>query len=249
MGGQGADLEGYLEVGRTALRATAEAMVLSGQTDFGTILDLPCGGGRITRHLRTFFPEAALHVADIETAKQQAVAEQFRAEPFAFPHDFKGTPQRQFDLIFVGSLLTHFDRAMFERAITFFVEALAPGGIAVLTTHGRTNATDTLRSSTYAAVKEHQAAFARHVRETRAKIRTNFDTDKAIDAGFRKSGFGYFATPHHSLLYKQSYSAAFSSPSWLMQTIETRGDCLILGFKERSFGNIQDVISLQKLGR
>lgn len=237
----------YRQIGESALRVIAEAMILSGRTEFETILDLPCGGGRVTRHLAQFFPDADIHVADIDAAKQEAVVEQFAATPFAFPHDFRGSPNRSFDLVFVGSLLTHFDRKLFERALDFFIQALSDGGIAVLTTHGRNNAAEVVRSPSFPEFKAKQFEFIRHIEDTKAKIKTNFDPEKAIVEQFRKDGFGYFATPIHSSLYKQSYGGSFSSPSWLLRQIERRADCAVLGFKERSYGNMQDVLILQKL--
>ena len=69
---------------------------------FPAILDLPCGGGRVTRHLKAFFPESEIHVGDIDADKLAAVTAQFSVTPFPFPHDFRGEPGRRFDLIFVG---------------------------------------------------------------------------------------------------------------------------------------------------
>ena len=78
----------YQTIGLSALRILTETMVLAGRTQFDTVLDLPCGGGRVTRHLKTFVDDAEIHVADIDEAKQAAVVEQFGATAFPFPHDF-----------------------------------------------------------------------------------------------------------------------------------------------------------------
>src|SRR5262245_25523517 len=45
----------YMRVGRSAIEAIAQIMIATGKTSFGTVLDLPCGGGRVTRHLVKFF--------------------------------------------------------------------------------------------------------------------------------------------------------------------------------------------------
>lgn len=60
----------YFKVGRSAIRIIAEAMILAGRRDFGSVLDLPCGGGRITRHLMKFLPESEIFVADIDQEKE-----------------------------------------------------------------------------------------------------------------------------------------------------------------------------------
>ncbi len=46
------NLDHYLQVGRGAIDLIVAAMVTAKRTDFGKILDLPCGAGRVTRHLR-----------------------------------------------------------------------------------------------------------------------------------------------------------------------------------------------------
>src|SRR4051794_14933728 len=48
----------YAQSGRAALELITEAMLLAGLTHFARILDAPCGDGRVTRHLKAFFPEA-----------------------------------------------------------------------------------------------------------------------------------------------------------------------------------------------
>jgi hypothetical protein len=63
------DLEHYLEVGHSAIEVIARSMILASKVDIQTILDLPCGGGRVTRHLSAFFPHAKLF-AGISTSKK-----------------------------------------------------------------------------------------------------------------------------------------------------------------------------------
>ena len=63
--------EGYFINGRTAIEVILSAMLAAGRTEFATVLDLPCGGGRVTRHLRALFPESEVYVSDIVEEKQR----------------------------------------------------------------------------------------------------------------------------------------------------------------------------------
>ncbi|MCI9882891.1 class I SAM-dependent methyltransferase [Methylobacterium sp. M6A4_1b] len=241
------DLATYRHVGRSALQIITEAMVASGRTDFEDVLDLPCGGGRVTRHLRPFFPESNLFVADIDKVKESAVAEQFKATPFAFPTDYMSHPSQSFDLIFSGSLLTHFDIEMFRRALDYFVAALKPKGIAVLTLHGRGMASHSLEPTALARLLENKDAFLKHFKTLKRRPSLNIDPETAIKRDFVEAGFGYFAMPSWTETYKQSYGGSYSSPAWIMGEIQSRADCAILGYKEMSYGQSQDALLLQRI--
>jgi SAM-dependent methyltransferase len=54
----------YLRVGLSALEAIEAGMF--GAPEPQTILDLPCGFGRVTRMLRARYPEAAITVCDLD---------------------------------------------------------------------------------------------------------------------------------------------------------------------------------------
>lgn len=130
-------LDHYLSVGTSALEAISEAMILARKTHVGSVLDMPCGYGRVTRHLVKFFPDSQISVSEIDKAKQQFCESTFGASGIDLAPDFAGEPPRQFDLIFVGSLLTHLDEELFTRAIRYLLKALLPAGLLVVTTHGR----------------------------------------------------------------------------------------------------------------
>ncbi|SDM20303.1 Methyltransferase domain-containing protein [Methylobacterium phyllostachyos] len=243
------NFEEYLRVGHSAVRIIAEAMLLAGRCEFGSVLDLPCGGGRVTRHLVKFLPESELFVADIDEKKEQFVIDRFDAKKFNFHNDYNGHPNRAFDLIFSGSLLTHFDQPMFDRALNYFIEALSPSGTAIVTLHGRNCASRA--SLQYEQAQRLRAEYLKRRRLRNAllrlKYRTTFDEKSAINKNFMCDGFGYFACPLWSRMYGQSYGGSYTAPSWTINRIEARTDCRILGYKEISFGNYQDVLIVQKI--
>ena len=242
-------LEGYLKVGRSAVRIIAEAMLLAGRGDFGSVLDLPCGGGRVTRHLTKFLPDSELFVADIDQEKEQFVIDRFNVRKFSFQKDYVGMPSQKFDLIFCGSLLTHFDRPMFNRALNYFIEALSPSGLAVVTLHGRSCVSHDLLQYNHAHSLRRQY-IKRHLLRPlfmKFKYTTTLDQKKAINGHFMRRGFGYFSCPLWSRMYGQSYGGSYTAPSWAINRVEARADCRILGYKEMSFADYQDVLIVQKI--
>jgi SAM-dependent methyltransferase len=128
----------YFFVGASAIVAIMHAMSLLGKTSFGSVLDLPCGHGRVLRMLAAAFPEAALTACDIDRNGVKFCAETFGATPvFSRPHPQEIPLFGEFDLIWCGSLLTHLDKHLWDAFLEFFTDRLADGGLLVLTTHGR----------------------------------------------------------------------------------------------------------------
>jgi SAM-dependent methyltransferase len=209
----------YMHVGRSAIAIIVSAMVITGKTTFQTVLDLPCGGGRVTRHLRVFLPEADLFVGDMDQNKRRFVAGTFSVLTFDAPINFDGMPLRQFDLIFVGSLVTHFDERLFRRSLNWFISALMPDGILVLTTHGR-------RHNYLERAKHHLVEPARW---------------EAVDRNYERSGFGF--TPYS---HSADYGVSLTAPSWIMRLVETDPSIRIVSFQEGGWANHQDVLVLQK---
>ena len=65
--------EQYFEVGRSAIEVIVAAMIAAEKTEIATVLDLPCGGGRVTRHLMALFPDAELFVGDLDRACESSL--------------------------------------------------------------------------------------------------------------------------------------------------------------------------------
>ena len=210
----------YFEVGRSAIELITDAMMLARRTHFARILDFPCGGGRVTRHLVKFFPDSEISASDIEREKQAFVVSRYGARPVDCPPNFTTPLPEKYDLIFVGSLFTHLDAGLFERALDFFLDGLSSQGILVMTLHGRYTAT---------ALSAGRA----HPRMMRT-----------VDM-FRRAGFSY--VEQERTRYGVSYGTSFSAPSWVVSLIERRAHATLLAYKERAWDNHQDALLLQKL--
>lgn len=204
--------EEYFGVGRSALHVISEAMFLSGRTDFNHVLDLPCGGGRVTRHLVKFFPESRIFVDDIVVEKREAVRDQFSVEIKTFPRNFKGSASPFFDLIFVGSLFTHLNETMFVDALDYLIRSLNPEGLLIVTTHGRA-------ASTWAAADQRRLRKSRPKRSLLDRIRPASasvpieNVLEAIEGKYVSEGFGYTESRSVSDALGESYGATFVTPA------------------------------------
>ena len=159
------DLDSYLSVGFSATAQIANAMILTGRTDLPRILDLPCGHGRVTRCLRAVFPESEIVGCDLLRDGVEFCARQYGAVPVHSVVEPEEIPlPGEFDLIWVGSLLTHLDEDHCRRFMAVFRRHLAPGGLLLVSSHGRN------------AVNRWPAS------DERAQ---------AIRADFERTGFGY----------------------------------------------------------
>lgn len=99
------DLTGYLGVGKSALDAIRS---VTGDLDPQSILDLPCGHGRVARHLRSAYPKADLFVSDLDEIGADFCAKEFNAQKLVSVKNFVDLNfEKNFDLIWVGSLVTH----------------------------------------------------------------------------------------------------------------------------------------------
>jgi SAM-dependent methyltransferase len=129
----------YLSVGLSALRCIETALQKSnGKPPVKSILDLPCGYGRVLRFLRARFPDADITASELNQSALEFCKDTFSVKTIASNTDFRklSVPGR-FDLIWCGSLLTHVDESSAAALLKFFHEHLSPGGKCVFTTHGK----------------------------------------------------------------------------------------------------------------
>jgi SAM-dependent methyltransferase len=134
-----AALRHYAAVGASAWGAIAATLDAAGRTpaSIRTVLDLPCGHGRVTRVLRAHLPHARLDVSDLDEEGARFCAAEFAATVVPTSRDLRALVlPRRYDLIWCGSLLTHLDEVQSRALLAALVGALAPDGIVVFTSHG-----------------------------------------------------------------------------------------------------------------
>jgi SAM-dependent methyltransferase len=213
----------YLSVCISALEAISEAMLLARRDRFDVILDLPCGGGRVTRHLVKFFDDTKIFVNDLEKPKENFVTSHFGVRTVEIPADFSGHSARKYDLIFMGSLVTHFDEALFRRTIDYCIDALTIGGLLVVSAHGRLALGHFMQS---AAGDEYK---------------------RVVIDGFSSNGFGYFEYPGSRERYGINYGGSFNTMDWAARMLQPRGDVIVLGYKEIGWANHHDVLTVERI--
>jgi len=106
----------YFTVGADALRIIVKSLLGCLHEPPKTILDFPSGSGRVTRHLKSFFPGARIVACDLYDDHVNFCTNQLGVDGM-ISNEFFGRIKFdcQFDLIFCGSLLTHLPQERFHR--------------------------------------------------------------------------------------------------------------------------------------
>lgn len=199
-------MEHYWSVGQSALECIEDGLIAAGRpavsfdaAPYGvwTILDLPCGQGRVLRHLRRAFPAARITACDLEPEGVKFCAATFGAIPLHSADEPSeiALPADHFDLIWVGSLFTHVDAPKWDRFLEVFRRALRPGGVLVFTTHGE---------RAYGYMKSRAATYGHGDPEL-----------EALTAGYERDGFAYARYPGQDW----NYGTTLSRKAWVAERI------------------------------
>jgi SAM-dependent methyltransferase len=133
------DARHYLSVGLSAIRCIDRALgKAGGDGAVRSVLDFPCGHGRVLRFLGARFPDASITAAEIDTEALAFCRREFSVNAVESNVDFnKMSLPGKFDLIWCGSLVTHTDEKLTSDLLKFFHDHLAPGGTCVFSMHGQ----------------------------------------------------------------------------------------------------------------
>jgi SAM-dependent methyltransferase len=223
----------YLAAGQGALECIRIGLLAAGREDVRSILDLPCGHGRVLRTLRAAFPAAALTASDINRDGVDFCARVFGATPVYSEDDPASVDlPGPYDLIWCGSLFTHLDEGRWHDWLDRFRSILDVGGLLVFTSHGR-----------------HTAAAMRNpelVLSPAGQPREYGITDSGIASvleGYDESGFGFAAYPHDTY---DRFGVSASSPSWVLSELGAR-NYRVVTFIERGWDSHQDVVGCMRV--
>jgi SAM-dependent methyltransferase len=218
-----ADVPGYLGVGESALKAVRLALLAARRPDPTTILDLPCGHGRVLRWLAAAYPQARLTASDLLVDGVDFCAATWGAAPvYSVQTPTAELFPDRYDLIWVGSLLTHLNAHRWDDFVDLFVDLLAPGGVAVLTTCGPVVAA-----------------------RMRAGHGYGYPADVVTPAlaDYDARGFAFLpATPGET-----DYGLAVASPGWAVARVLRRPELRLTTYTEALWANHQDVLALTKM--
>jgi phospholipid N-methyltransferase len=213
-------IDHYSSVGESALKSIIASRMLANVGDPESILDFACANGRVTRWLKAAYPEADLHVADINSSWAEWSGKTFDATYWLSTPDLADVEAPQeYDQIWCGSLATHISPEQTANLLNKFKKWLKPNGIATVTMHGR-------QFVKFALVRSH-AYFADPL------------TIEPILRDMAAVGFGY--APHPG----QDHGISAATPDWLIRNVMEIG-CRIITFSEHAWDGHQDVLSFQK---
>ena len=211
----------YFDIGLSAIECITRALATAHVTP-GSILDFPCGHGRVCRMLRAAYPAAQLTVCDLDRDGVDFCAQQFAAEPVYSANDLQTIAVgRQFDLIWCGSLFTHLDRDRWPEFLGFFADRLSADGVLVFTTHGRQPIQWMLDGFfDYGLSREEQ---------------------QRLMHAYARDGFG-FVSPSN-----QIFGLSLSSLAFVCTQLERWSSLKLIGMHEAGWAGHQDVFSCQHL--
>jgi 2-polyprenyl-3-methyl-5-hydroxy-6-metoxy-1,4-benzoquinol methylase len=129
----------YVSDARSAIDNIEASLAVVG-TEWSAIascLDLPCGYGRVTRLLARELPPSRITACDLDPRAVRFCSAEFGVLPLYSKTDLREVefPHR-YDLIFVGSLLTHLPDDACHTTLRVLTRTLGPGGLIVFSTQG-----------------------------------------------------------------------------------------------------------------
>ena len=215
--------EQYFDLGRRALELIHFSAELCDKPHYPSILDLPCGHGRVLRWLRQHYAYAEITACDLDRDGVDFCARQFNATPVYSEPDLRRLPfHRQFDLIWVGSLVTHLPQDRWLATIDSLVRWTKECGVIIFTTQGRTVTSLLARGQRNIAENIHKADLLEE---------------------YSRTGFAYQRYFESSA--EEDYGLAVTSPEWVMRVLQRYPDIILRAYLEEAWG-MQDVVILYK---
>ena len=176
------------------------------------------------------FPQAELTACDIQTEAVDFCAKTFAAKPVYSNADLaKIAFAEKFDLIWCGSLITHFNEAAIVELLKLFVSSLRQSGLLIFMTHGDFVLADMLNGSPIYMITAENLA--------------------AMEKDYRKHGFAFQNYVNDSPEYSSDdcdYGNSLTSPTCLRRQVQKVGGLRELYFQERGWCNHQDVFGFIK---
>ena len=209
-------IEQYQEVGLQALNICKKILV---GIEPKHIIDFPSGYGRVLRWFKHEWPNAKLTAVETDLVALNFVENYFGALPVLANAKMDFTLPLNADLIFSGSLLTHFDEYQWDKFFEISIKALSPTGTLIFSTHGRINALlAKINHPMYGDLVDLQELYNKYCH----KEFSYHDYDSS------SPGFGI----------------SLSMPSWVMRKLQAMPEVRIVFFEEGAWG--QDIYAVKR---
>lgn len=219
-----ADGAHYYKVGLSAIHSIDEAIARAELTDVRTILDLPCGSGRVLRFLVKRFPNAEITACELAAGPVEFCVQTFGAQPaFSSLNLDEVSLGKEFDLIWCGSLVTHLNEKGIAALLRLFQRHLAPGGLMVFTTHG---------DFVHRRLPTHDFDYGL----TEEQI-------ERIGIDYPRTGYGFEDYPG-----EKDYGVSLTSPEWIRTRVRELSGLREVYFRELGWDNHQDVFGFVREG-
>ncbi len=205
----------YFVWGDVTVQLIERAMALAGVGEPRSILDLPCGHGRVLRAFRARYPDAELGACDILRDGVEFCTRTFGATPvYAEDGGTRIELPNAYDVIWCGSLLTHLNASRWPWFLKLFEDHLTDRGVLVFTTHG-TKIVEMIQDG----------------REFWLP-----DQGRLVD-DFTQTGFAY-----QDYVGQQGYGISLSAAGWVARTVTRNTGLTVLAHWHHGWHNSQDAV-------
>jgi hypothetical protein len=214
----------YFSVGKGAVVAIRAGLHRAGMPfdQVKRILDIPSGAGRVMRMLQALWPQAELGACDIYQPGVDFCAETFDAKPIYSTNPITQVKtDGDYDLVWVGSLLTHLGADRWPEMLCWFRDQLRTGGVLIFSSQGQGGMDMLYNGNDY-----------------------QLGTDRVAElvGSYQDTGFGYVNYPN-----VDGYGISFSSLEWIQAQIESVGNLRYVYTAERGWDGHQDVTTCVKV--
>ena len=211
----------YDVVGENGIDCILSGLLLTNLTKVTRVLDLPCGHGRVGRHLAAAFPSAEIFFCDIDREAVDFCATEFNGIPLYSEVDLtKANIPSNIDVIWIGSLFTHLDKRTMATWLEYLSRHLSNNGIIVATFHGYFTA---INPPADARINFHE-------------LRLEFDA----------SGYAFHAYAASDPARGIDYGFSVAKPSTILDVADAIPGTRVASYTERGWGRNHDVLVLCK---
>ena len=221
------NIDRYFKDGLCSVRFIEEALAAAGKNSVKSVLDLPCGHGRVLRFLVRRFPRASFTACEIDRDAVDFCVDTFNAEPLYSKTNLDELETvRRYDLIWCSSLVTHLRQDKVRELLRFFHRNLEQGGVVVFTAQGDRALEVMLGREFNFCISDESIA--------------------AIASSYQQEGFGYADYPDAFGYGLGEYGVTLTSPAWIRAEIERIGGLKEIYFKPGvwAFQGFQDVFGI-----
>ncbi len=235
-----ASVEAYFRTTRSAATAIYTALEAAEvePTQVRSALDFGCGYGRVYRAFPVMFPNASLVASDLMDEAATFCASTFGGRAVQSNEAMTVDLGERFDVIWLGSVLTHLPRPAWDRLHALLAAHTHPGGVVIYTVHGARS----LEQMEEGPLKRnpHLIEAAQWQRIKSSVGETGFEFVSQRPANHEAAiNMGMNVT-------REEYGFCFTSRHWVCEYAAGLTDWTLVGYFDRLWGNNHDVVVLKR---